>query len=122
MAMARVSHTIITLHGCRAPKPVIYVGGREEALKRTIMINLKRNGFPAGEAPKPSLGGVHHTNLCNRGIRGKGIQLELSGQIRRQLLGGGSWRKAPMTPELGLLSLTLRQALASHLCGMRPRP
>ncbi|MFH1762706.1 MAG: poly-gamma-glutamate hydrolase family protein, partial [Gemmatimonadota bacterium] len=45
---------------------------------------LEEAGFPV-ESPRKGLGGVHPTNICNRGRSGTGAQLEISGGLRRTL-------------------------------------
>ena len=85
LAVARMAHTIITVHGCRGNGTEIYVGGLAADLAGDIIKALKKTGFAASGATRSSLAGVHRLNLCNRGRSRKGVQLELSSRLRRQL-------------------------------------
>ncbi len=87
VALAMQSHTVVSIHGCRATAAVVYVGGLNGVLKNSIMGALQQSGFQAGHSPSASLGGIHSLNLCNRGSSGQGVQLEISGRLRRQLVG-----------------------------------
>ncbi len=73
---------VVTVHGCAADGECILLGGLDDALKTLIARALADAGlavwtdghrFPASD-PR---------NVCNRGRRGRGIQLELSGALRR---------------------------------------
>ena len=111
MNLARHCHTIITIHGCREAKPVVYVGGRNDALKKKVCFHLMQIKIPVGNAIPGSLKGVHRQNLCNRGVGGKGVQLEISGRLRRQLIGPGGWQHPRLTPQLTYFSKAVQQAL-----------
>lgn len=109
--LASRSHTVITIHGCRAPGAVVYVGGRHDHLKREIVLSLKKRKIPANAAPKAALRGVHQRNLCNRGTRGKGVQLEISSELRRLAIGPRGWQQPMPTPISKLLTRAIREVL-----------
>ena len=88
LPMIRKCHTIITVHGCRGEKPVAYAGGLDRALKDNIADSLEQRRFAVKRHPPAALAGVDPHNLCNCGLRGKGVQLELSYGLRRYLLDG----------------------------------
>ena len=88
LPLIRKCHTIITVHGCRGEKPVVYAGGLDRALKDSIADTLVHRHFTVKKHPPAALKGVDPHNLCNRGLRGKGVQLELSFGLRRQLFDG----------------------------------
>jgi phage replication-related protein YjqB (UPF0714/DUF867 family) len=116
--MAVRSHTVITIHGCRSVKPVIYVGGLDEVLKFEMIAGLCRVGFAAGESPLARLKGTHPRNLCNLGLRGKGVQLEVAGQLRRKWVRSGEQGCGPYrTPLFAHFVKALRDAL-----GQCPQP
>lgn len=74
---------VIAIHGCRGEKQQALVGGLDEPLKAAvgkviaelgIDTRLQGHQFPAIE-PK---------NICNRGRRGVGVQIEMTIALRRQ--------------------------------------
>lgn len=88
LMLAGKVRNVITVHGCRSPRSVVYAGGLAAGLKLEVINSLRVAGFKAEDAPGPSLAGVHRSNLCNRGRSGKGLQLELSHKLRRFLMDG----------------------------------
>ena len=86
LTLARQVSTIVTLHGCRGTRPAVGVGGLAEELCGNLIHALRAAGLDAGKPSNPCLRGVHPHNLCNRGLSGKGVQLELSAPLRRRLL------------------------------------
>ena len=68
---------------------MIYVGGKDDDLKKALIAELSARGHPA----QPGTGrfaGIFSTNICNRTSSGKGVQLELSNGLRRSLF--DDWR------------------------------
>jgi len=74
---------VIAIHGCRGEEQQALVGGLDESLKARvgeaiaelgIDTRLQGHRFPATE-PK---------NICNRGRRGAGVQIEMTMALRRQ--------------------------------------
>lgn len=74
---------VIAIHGCRGDKQQALVGGLDEPLKSSLAqaiaglgidTRLQGHQFPAVE-PK---------NICNRGRRGVGVQIEMTMALRRQ--------------------------------------
>lgn len=84
--MVRQADTVVTVHGCRNELPLIWVGGLDYRLKESVIENLRLAGFDARLSTKPGMRGIARSNLCNRGSCGKGLQLEISRQLRRELL------------------------------------
>ncbi|MBT3177066.1 MAG: poly-gamma-glutamate hydrolase family protein [Desulfobacula sp.] len=75
------SDIVITIHACTDKEDVIHVGGCFIELasytqnileKLNIKILRQKNRFP----------GTHPDNICNKGIRKKGVQLEISRSLR----------------------------------------
>ena len=75
------SYIVITIHACTDKEDVIYVGGcfielasHIQNILETLNIKILRqkNRFP----------GTHPDNICNKGIRKKGVQLEISRSLR----------------------------------------
>jgi phage replication-related protein YjqB (UPF0714/DUF867 family) len=77
-----VSRKPVTLavHGCRGESR-IYVGGLDTELKTLLTAKLTHAGFPAASANHPYMG-LNPLNICNRGSRGRGAQIELTRDFR----------------------------------------
>ena len=97
-----VSRAPVTLavHGCRGESS-IYIGGLDAALKTLLTAKLVAAGFPATSDNHPYLG-LNPLNICNRGSRGRGVQIELTRDFREP---AHRRRIAPL----------IRQALDEHL-------
>lgn len=81
LALAQTSSTVITVHGCTIIDPVIYAGGLDtdliyETCRQLSSVNLN------SEYDAHRYAGVSPDNLCNRGTRRKGMQLEVSRVLR----------------------------------------
>ena len=73
---------VVALHGCADGKGMIYMGGRDIALRDAIRVNLNAAGFTTGIHADPNLQGTSLQNICNRGRRRQGVQLEISSDLR----------------------------------------
>ena len=82
--VARSSY-VLTVHGEGSLAEVAYIGGLDESLATAIEEELKRSGFSAGAHDNTALTGKSAQNICNRGTRGMGVQLELSRGLRKTL-------------------------------------
>jgi len=78
-----VSRSLVTLavHGCKGEESQIYVGGLDLELKARLTTRLRAAGFPATAEGHRYLG-RHPLNICNRGLRRCGAQLELTRDLR----------------------------------------
>ncbi len=74
--------TVIAIHGCAGAEPKVLLGGRDTALRDRLagallamQIGAETGGhrFPATQV----------TNICNRGAREQGVQIELTDPLRR---------------------------------------
>jgi phage replication-related protein YjqB (UPF0714/DUF867 family) len=110
-AIVQSVHTVITIHGCRGIRSRVWVGGLDLSLKGKIIDRLNEIGFRADNSSNPALRGVHRKNLCNRGRRAKGVQLEISSGLRRELAGSNHWRAVRRTEELKRFARAVRSAL-----------
>ena len=86
LALISVCDLVVALHGCRGNDQSIYLGGRDEDLRDAIHDNLEGAGFTTGLHANPDLQGVSSANVCNRGRRRQGVQLEISEGLRSVLL------------------------------------
>lgn len=80
------SDIVIALHGRQdrdEPKSV-WIGGLDRELRDAIGLSLQRAGFEAATEghgfPATAL-----ANICNRGCRSQGVQLEIPGSLRKLL-------------------------------------
>ena len=79
----RESRTAIAVHGCREERSIAYVGGLDSDLITMILEELRTAGIPAIEERNHRRLGTHPRNVCNGGLSGKGVQLELTSGLRR---------------------------------------
>jgi phage replication-related protein YjqB (UPF0714/DUF867 family) len=85
-ALIARSDIVVALHGRqdRDEPHSVWIGGLDRELCDAIASHLRRAGFEAAteghEFPAVAL-----ANICNRGRRNKGIQLELPGSLRKTL-------------------------------------
>jgi phage replication-related protein YjqB (UPF0714/DUF867 family) len=90
---------VLAIHGCKGDR-AIYIGGRDLELIELLNAGLAEAGFPArcGDHPFPA---VNPDNICNRGNRGVGAQLELTRDLR-----GAETREA--------IAQSIRSAIRTH--------
>ena len=84
--LAKMSETVITIHGCADKDSSAFIGGLDSMLIHKTTERLQRQGFSVEKHPNQNLHGVHPDNLCNLSASGKGVQLELTKGLRRQML------------------------------------
>jgi phage replication-related protein YjqB (UPF0714/DUF867 family) len=77
---ATSAETVATVHGCKGRETTVYLGGRDEFLKKTVKAALQEAGFTVAESGR--FPGISVQNICNRGRSGRGLQLELSRGLR----------------------------------------
>jgi len=85
LAAVQRSTKVITIHGAMADEPVAYAGGLDNELKNEILLALYRAGFKAEKDPSPKRQGNGTSNICNRGISGEGVQIEITGKLRKMM-------------------------------------
>ena len=73
---------VVSVHGCRAPGEVVFIGGRDRALGKAVAASLRAQGIVCEDAPA-NLAGQDPRNVCNRGRTGRGVQLEVSLELRQ---------------------------------------
>ena len=83
--LVKESTNVLALHGCTGGDEMVYVGGLDKALKENIQKKLVQSGFRTGEHDNPELQGMNPYNICNRGKKGQGVQLELSAGLRKKM-------------------------------------
>jgi phage replication-related protein YjqB (UPF0714/DUF867 family) len=76
---------VLALHGCEGHEEAVYVSGLDADLGEKIRISLIQAGFTAEPSPRPEIQGRGENNICNRCRNGKGVQLELSRGLRKNM-------------------------------------
>ena len=99
LGLAARAAIVLALHGCKGDRS-IYVGGRDAELVALLSARLVEAGFPA-QSDNHAFPAIHPDNICNRGNRGIGAQLELTRDLR-----GAETRVA--------IAQAIRGAIAAH--------
>jgi len=89
LALVQGSERVISIHGARGDMPVVYTGGLDRELRTVVMRELALAGITTMHDPSPTRQGRGLSNICNRGLLGAGLQLELSFALRRQIFERG---------------------------------
>jgi phage replication-related protein YjqB (UPF0714/DUF867 family) len=115
LRLVRGVRALITIHGAKGREPAAYLGGLDFVLRERIAEALISAGFLAVDDPSPTRQGRSPSNICNRCVSGRGVQLELSYGLRTTLFAGldplGLRRPTSLYPRfVG----TLRAVLAGH--------
>jgi phage replication-related protein YjqB (UPF0714/DUF867 family) len=115
LGLVRGSWALITIHGAKGREPAVYLGGLDFELRERIAKALIGAGFLAVDDPSPTRQGRSPSNICNRCVSGRGVQLELSYGLRTTLFAGldplGLQRPTSL---FGRLVGTLRMVLAGR--------
>ncbi|MCF8053543.1 MAG: poly-gamma-glutamate hydrolase family protein [Desulfobacterales bacterium] len=99
--MAETARIVVTIHGCQGSEAGVYLGGRHHGLKRAVSAALEAAGFSV--AADSRFPGKTRQNICNRGRSGRGVQMELTRELRNSFFFdlsyayGRSWQKPPFT-------------------------
>jgi phage replication-related protein YjqB (UPF0714/DUF867 family) len=80
LAMAASCDIVLSVHGC-VGESQIHVGGLDAELAARLGIQLSEAGF-AVDAQSGKYPGRHPRNICNRGSRQQGAQLEITYDLR----------------------------------------
>jgi phage replication-related protein YjqB (UPF0714/DUF867 family) len=110
------SHLAVTVHGCdnsRRDHDRVHLGGLDQQTCRRVEDALRRTGFPSvRDRDTP---GAERSNICNRVISGRGIQLEIPESVRASMFESLTrrGRKRP-TPRLHQFANAIRAVLAAE--------
>lgn len=109
--LVRQSEIVVAIHGLRRRKTLIDVGGRDQTLKKKLISTLTQAGFEARTDNSHHAGWLC-SNICNRGINRKGVQLEISQGLRLTMFEGlnGKGRQKTKQPFHNLVE-ALRRVL-----------
>jgi phage replication-related protein YjqB (UPF0714/DUF867 family) len=78
---------VVAIHGCSGKAQWVQVGGLDQELRAEMLSSLAQSGF-AARADGYHHAGSHPDNICNRGLSGAGVQLEISEGMRKSLFAG----------------------------------
>jgi phage replication-related protein YjqB (UPF0714/DUF867 family) len=87
------------VHGAKENDHFVYVGGRNEDLKNRIIEKLKHDGFNAKE-DATGHSGRDAKNICNTCQSTKGVQLEISEGLRKEMFMGLNPENLKLTTEV----------------------
>jgi phage replication-related protein YjqB (UPF0714/DUF867 family) len=87
-ALLAAAPVVITLHGEDSDDEAVFIGGLAHELLKAVGESLKAAGFGVERHANPALQGASRENLCNRGTRREGVQLELSSGLRSTFFEG----------------------------------
>jgi phage replication-related protein YjqB (UPF0714/DUF867 family) len=80
LGLAARAEILLAIHGCKGDRS-IYVGGRDGELVALLTTRLLEAGFPA-RSDNHAFPAINPDNICNRGSRGVGAQLEFTRDLR----------------------------------------
>jgi phage replication-related protein YjqB (UPF0714/DUF867 family) len=81
LALLRRAACVLTVHGEASQTERVFLGGLNASLKLALRAALEQCGYVVGE--KANLLALDERNICNIGVTGAGVQLELSAGLRR---------------------------------------
>jgi phage replication-related protein YjqB (UPF0714/DUF867 family) len=81
LQLLSVSDHVVTIHGCLGETPEVQIGGLDTDLKLRIRGELAKRHV-RGLIAEGRFAARQQTNICNRGCRAIGVQLELSRGLR----------------------------------------
>jgi phage replication-related protein YjqB (UPF0714/DUF867 family) len=74
---------VVAIHGCRGETPQALMGGLDAALKADLARAIAAAGFDV-RLDKHQFPAIEPRNICNRGRRGMGVQIEMTLPLRVQ--------------------------------------
>lgn len=83
LALVTAADNVLTIHGEGSEKPVVFLGGRDATLGARLRTALEEASYMVEVHKDPKLQGMALANVCNRGRKRAGVQLELSFGLRR---------------------------------------
>jgi phage replication-related protein YjqB (UPF0714/DUF867 family) len=83
LALLTACDHVIAIHGCRGDAPQALLGGLDSGLKERICEAISGVGIES-RLDGHQFHAVHPRNICNRGRRRAGVQIELTSALRLQ--------------------------------------
>jgi phage replication-related protein YjqB (UPF0714/DUF867 family) len=87
LALVAGARRVVSIHGCRGEGDFLVIGGRDGEGRSHLMTALPEAGFGIDSQAPPHIRGRHRDNICNRGLGGRGVQVEISLGLRKRILG-----------------------------------
>jgi phage replication-related protein YjqB (UPF0714/DUF867 family) len=81
LELAARHSVVLGVHGCKGESSQIYVGGLDDEFATVLTAKLQAAGLPVAATGHP-YPGLNPQNICNRGARGRGAQLEFTHDLR----------------------------------------
>lgn len=78
------SDVVVAIHACTGKDGLVHLGGLDKVLKKVIADELEARGINVSKA-HPRFQGSSPDNICNRGAKRKGVQLEITRDLRDDL-------------------------------------
>jgi phage replication-related protein YjqB (UPF0714/DUF867 family) len=79
---------VLAIHGCENSEELLFVGGQDLLLAERLMKGLGDAGLqPRGDG-EAAIAGCHSANICNRGARRQGCQIEISRGLLSEMFEG----------------------------------
>ena len=82
--MVSASRVVVSVHACTGNEKYVYLGGLDKVLKEMISCELKTRKIIVPEK-HGVFQGLNPNNICNRGVNGRGVQLEITRGLRDEL-------------------------------------
>ena len=112
VALVAEAQKVISIHGEKSKRAVVFLGGRDEELRNVLTESLTSRGFRVEVHKKRSLQGLDLRNICNRPAMGCGVQLELSLGLRHSFFKSKSSNgRRTRTKRFGVFVTAVREAL-----------
>ena len=84
---------VVAVHGLAGRHKAVDVGGRDDQLRDLIDTKLRASGFNSKIVTSGSHAATSRSNICNKGRRGAGVQLEITKGLRDDFMRGARSRK-----------------------------
>jgi phage replication-related protein YjqB (UPF0714/DUF867 family) len=101
--MLDLAHAVFAVHGCRSRRKIVFVGGLHNEWVLRFIDAFQQAGFEA-ERGEYNISGSSPRNICNRGNGRKGVQIELTEGLRKDLFlaldGAGRKQTTPLFDRL----------------------
>jgi phage replication-related protein YjqB (UPF0714/DUF867 family) len=81
LKLISTSDIVIAIHACTGTDGLVYLGGLNASLKKSIATELEVRGIGVSLKDSP-FKGANPDNISNRGRTGKGVQLEITRDLR----------------------------------------
>ncbi|MFE9770690.1 poly-gamma-glutamate hydrolase family protein [Streptomyces sp. NPDC005931] len=93
LTLAQSATHIVSWHGAAGTTPMTNLGGLDYSLRDHVGQSLAQAGF-AVQIASEEINGNDATNICNRSVRGMGVQLEISTAQRQAFFLNGDLSRA----------------------------